>query len=84
MAISLESAANLLEKWVFPIFTTRFITHTPIVKNGEVRHKHIGVDDNGNIVFMVTTMRYNETVRVISFRKAHASGIATFKALTKL
>ena len=27
-------------------------------------------DDNGNIVFMVTTMRKDETVRVISFRRA--------------
>ncbi len=79
---SLESAADLLERWIFPIPSTPFITHSPIVKNGEIRHKHIGVDDNGNIVFMVTTMRENETVRVISFRKAHASEMVTFKSLT--
>ncbi|MDY6950548.1 MAG: BrnT family toxin [Thermodesulfobacteriota bacterium] len=67
---SLESAADLLERWIFPIASTPFITSDPIEKNGEIRHQHIGVDDNKNIVFMVTTMRPDETVRIISFRKA--------------
>jgi uncharacterized DUF497 family protein len=40
------------------------------MENGEVRHMHMGVDDGGKVVLMVTTMRPNETVRVISYRRA--------------
>ena len=29
-----------------------------------------GVDDSGDVVLMVTTMRPDETVRIISFRRA--------------
>jgi uncharacterized DUF497 family protein len=79
---SLESAADLLQRWIFPIPSTPFITNTPIHINGEIRHEHIGVDDSGNIVFMVTTMRENETVRVISFRKAHNDERNIFNSLT--
>jgi uncharacterized DUF497 family protein len=67
---SLESAVDLLERWILPVASTPFITSDPIEINGEIRHQHIGVDDNRNIVFMVTTMREDETVRVISFRRA--------------
>ena len=67
---SLASAADLLWRWILPIASTPFITSDPIDVNGEIRHQHIGVDDSGNIVFMVTTMREDETVRVISFRRA--------------
>ncbi len=79
---SLESAADLLERWISPVQSTPFIIHTPIYKNGEIRHKHIGVDDNGDIVFMVTTMREDETVRIISFRKAHDNERDIFKSST--
>ena len=43
---------------------------------------HMSVDDNGKVVFMVTTMRPNETVRVISFRRASDQERAKFQVLT--
>lgn len=67
---SLESAVYLLERWLLPIGGPPFITHDPIEVNGEIRHQHLGLDDDGKVVFMVTTMRPNETVRIISFRRA--------------
>lgn len=67
---SLQSAADLLERWILPVPSAPFITSDPIEIKGEIRHNHIGVDDNDNIVFMVTTMRKDETVSVISFRMA--------------
>ncbi len=79
---SLESACDLLERWIFPIQSTPFITSDPVEKNGEIRHQHIGIDDSGNVVFIVTTMRAEETVRVISFRKAHKKEIELFESLT--
>ncbi len=79
---SLESAVDLLERWILPISSTPFITSDPIEKNDEIRHQHIGVDDSGNIVFIVTTMREEETVRVISFRRAHKKEQELFKSLT--
>ena len=79
---SLESAVDLLERWILPIASTQFITSDPIEKNGEIRHQHIGVDDSGNIVFIVTTMREDETVRAISFRRAHKRERELFESLT--
>lgn len=67
---SLQSAVYLLEKVILPIDSTPFITSDPFIKNGEVRHKHMGIDDKGQVVFLVTTMRPDETVRVLSFRRA--------------
>jgi uncharacterized DUF497 family protein len=78
---SLESAAYLLQRWLLPV------THSPhiirdVSKDGEVRHEHIGIDDDGNVVFMVTTMRENETVRIISFRRASEEERNLFKYFT--
>ena len=79
---SLESAVDLLERWILPISSTPFITSNPIERNGEIRHQHIGVDDSGNVVFIATTMRAKETVRVISFRRAHKKERELFESLT--
>jgi len=79
---SLASAVDLLERWIFPTSSTPFITSDLIKKNGEIRHQHIGVDDNGNVVFIVTTMRKDETVRIISFRRAQKKERDLFKSLT--
>jgi len=79
---SLLSAVDLLERWILPIASTPFITSDPIEINNEIRHQHIGVDDSGNVVFIVTTMREDETVRVISFRRAHEDERELFKSLT--
>src|SRR3989338_1748262 len=59
---SLESAVHLLEKVLLPINSTPFITSDAFKEGGEVRHMQIGIDDGGNVVFMVTTMRTDETV----------------------
>ena len=79
---SLQSAVDLLERWILPIPSTPFITSEPVERNGEIRHQHIGVDDYGNVVFIVTTMRKEETVRVISFRRAHEKERKIFESLT--
>ena len=79
---SLESAVDLLERWILPIPSTPFITSDPMETKGEIRHQHIGVDDSGNVVFIVTTMREDETVRVISFRRANKKERKLFKSLT--
>ena len=67
---SLESAVYLLERWLLPVQSAPFITSDPIKNGGEIRHQHMGVDDGDNVVFIVTIMRPDETVRVISFRRA--------------
>ena len=67
---SLKEALPILENAIFPINRKPFITHDSTERNGEIRHQHMGLDKECKIVFFVTTMRPNETVRVISFRRA--------------
>ena len=43
---SLESAVYLLERDILPINSKPFITSDPFKESGEVRHMHMGVDDN--------------------------------------
>lgn|SRR5262249_21832151 len=71
---SLESAVSLLERIVFPFGKSLpHMTSDGFMERGEVRHMHMSVDDCGKVVLMVTTMRPDETVRVISFRRANES-----------
>ena len=80
---SLESAVHLLERIMLP--TGGPLHHAvsdSFQENGETRHQHMSVDDNGQVVFMVTTMRPDETVRVISFRRAHQAERERFRELT--
>lgn len=80
---SLESAAHLLHRLVFPFGESQPHRWTDgFLENGEVRHMHLSVDDGGKVVLMVTTMRPNETVRVISFRRASSGERETFRKLT--
>jgi uncharacterized DUF497 family protein len=67
---SLESAVHLLQRLVLPIPGPLFMTSEPFEENGEIRHNHMTLDDNGHVLFFVTTMRPSETVRVISLRRA--------------
>lgn len=79
---SLESAVHLLERLLLPIGNS--IPHAvsdSYIEKGEVRHMHMSLDDSGNIVVMVTTMRPDETVRVISFRRASEGERVTFNDL---
>lgn len=80
---SLESGVQQLERMLFPVGSPPpCITSDGYLENGEVRHQHMGVDDDGKIVFMVTTMRPDETVRVISFRPASEREAECFRTVT--
>jgi uncharacterized DUF497 family protein len=67
---SLESAVHLLQRLALPIPSPPFMTTAPFEEKGEVRHNHMTKDDDGHVVFFVTTMRPGETVRIISLRRA--------------
>lgn len=68
---SLESAVHLLERILLPSGSQPpHIFRDASAPRGKVRHNHMSIDDSGNVVFMVTTMRPDETVRIISFRRA--------------
>ena len=68
---SLESGAHFLEQILLlrpamsPCLTTEGYE-----EHDEVRHMHMCLDDSGKIMLIITTMRPNETVRVISYRPA--------------
>ena len=79
---SLRVAVQLLERVLLPIKTTPFATSDAFKERGEVRHMHMGLDSDGNVVFVVTTMRTNETVRVISLRRASKKEKHLFHQLT--
>ena len=80
---SLESAVHLLERVMLPTGgPVHYAERDAFQKNGETRHMHMSVDDGGRVVLMVTTMRPSETVRVISFRRAHESERVRFRELT--
>lgn len=66
---SLESGVHLLERLLLPIPSPPFI-YKRVTNEREVRYQWMGVDDEGFVVFMVITMRPDETVRIISFRRA--------------
>ena len=68
---SLESAVEQLEHLILPLGKPRpYMVSDGFLEGGEVRHMHMGIDDAGKVVLFVTTMRPNETVRIISYRRA--------------
>ena len=67
---SLESAVHFLEGMLLPLGRPLVATSDPIDCCGEIRYQHMTLDDSGKVVFFVTTMRQDETVRVISLRRA--------------
>jgi len=69
---SLMSAFHYFEALMLPIKHEPFMTSDSFVENGEVRHMHMGLHE-GSVVVFVTTMREEEVVRVISFRRASNS-----------
>ncbi len=80
---SLESAVHLLERIVLPLGSQPpHVMSDAFKEKDEVRHMHMSVDDSGKVVLMVTTMRQEETVRVISFRYAHKKERGKFRELT--
>ncbi len=80
---SLESAVHLLERFAHPLGNQPpHAVSDAFTEKGEIRHMHLSVDDGGDVVMMVTTMRPDETVRVISFRRASEDEAITFQELT--
>ena len=67
---SLESAAYFFERLLLDTAKVPFITSGTSTKYNEKRHMHMSIGDSGEVVFFVTTMRNEETIRIISFRKA--------------
>ncbi len=78
---SLESAVYLLERHLL-LTNSPSLRSDSFTENDEVRHMHMEVDDNGYVVFMVTTMRPDETVRIISLRRASPNEREFFYKLT--
>nr|WP_320048190.1 BrnT family toxin [uncultured Desulfuromonas sp.] len=79
---SLESAVHYFEQLLTPVSHQPFMTSDAFVENGEKRHMHMGLDDSGAVVVFVTTMRNDETVRIISFRRASHAECETFRVHT--
>ena len=68
---ALASAVERLERLLFSLGNFRpFIRCVGLMEGKEIRHMHMGVDDCRQVVVMVMTMRPNETVQVISYRRA--------------
>lgn len=78
---SLESAVHFFTRCLLPVPQPPFITRDASTTT-ERRHEHMTVDDQGKVVFLVTTMRPDETVRVISLRRAHQNERDVFETLT--
>ena len=66
---SLASAIDIFEKLLLPLPSTPICTRDASTQS-ERRHEHLAVDSDGKVVFIVTTMRQDETIRVISLRRA--------------
>lgn len=81
---SLESAVYFLECALLPVPTPCLITSEGKFINGEIRHQHMCKDDDGKVVFFVTTMRPNESIRVISLRQAHENEAEIYNKLCRL
>lgn len=80
--LSLESAVYLMRRLLLPISPAPFATSPPTQVNGEYRHEHMTTDEYGKVLYIVTTMREPEVVRVISVRRAHESEREAFASLT--
>ena len=78
---SLLSAVDLLISRLLPFFTRPFISRDAFTET-ERRHEHMTTDDSGKVVFFVTTMRKNETIRVISLRRANDNEREVFAYFT--
>lgn len=79
---SFELAVHYLTRLLLPIEQAPFITRVALVDHGETRHEHMTVAEDGEVVFFVTTMRDDETVRIISMHRASKKQRAVFKYYT--
>lgn len=81
---SLESAVHFLQRLLLPRPQPPYIVSDAFQENNEVRHMHMTLGDEGEVVFFITTIRKDETVRVISLRKAHSKEVHIFTEQTGL
>ncbi len=80
---SLESAVYLLNGLLSLTGNSKpYLVSDGFLENGETRHMHMSADDSGNVVLMVTTMRPDEAVRIISFRRANENECMIFQQHT--
>ena len=79
---SLESAAHLMRRLLLPVSSVPFATSPSRRINGEYRHEHMTIDEYGKVLYIVTTMRNPEIVRVISLRRASEEEREGFAQLT--
>ncbi|MGB8337949.1 MAG: BrnT family toxin [Burkholderiales bacterium] len=78
---SLASAIQPLERILF--FSARpYLLHDSYIEKNEVRHKLMWPGDACEVLFMVTTMRPDETIRIISLRRANDEERKIFCDLT--
>ncbi len=80
---SLESVVHILEGMLLAPWSNRPHAVKEVEPmNGEVRHEHLCIGDSGEVLFMVTTMRADESIRVISLRPASTGEQDIFFQLT--
>jgi uncharacterized DUF497 family protein len=79
---SLERATSIFERYMLPLGSLALFINEPIERNGEIRHNHLTLYER-KVVFIVTTMRPGEKVRVISFRRASTKEIKIYIELCK-
>ena len=60
------------------------MTTSPFEENGVARYNHMTLNDDGQVVFFVTTMRPGETVRVFSLRRASVAECELFSMLVRV
>jgi uncharacterized DUF497 family protein len=68
---SFDEAMSIFEQILLPISTTPpFMVKDSIEVNGELRSNIITIDKQGKVILIALTMRHNETVWIISMRRA--------------
>ena len=78
---SLASALDIFGQYLLPVPSTPNLTRDASTQS-ERRHEHLAVDSEGKVVFIVTTMRQDEIVRVISLRAASQDERLLFANMT--
>ena len=78
---SLASAIDIFQNLLLPVPSPPLITRDASTQS-ERRHEHLSVDSDGKVVFIVTTMRPDETIRVISLRRASQEERDVFSHVT--
>ncbi len=83
---SFDDAKKIFERLVFPFGgkSVPWVIKNSIPINNEMRSNILTKDENGHIVLIALTMRPDETVRIISMRRASKAERAIFSNRYKL